>query len=236
MYLNRSVDICTLQTWTGWPDWANFCPLGDCLLWAVFENFKCSRNFPQLRLCIILAKNGFGYISGDFFTNSFGHSAYDRLWTLCITSATHFFHQFIWSPWTSVIVRPIFRLVFRRLVRAVTSKSWLKVKCWTQGGVMKTEGENGDMLWECAIVVRIHFVRLGLAYINCLFKVFFVLMYFVRKHFVLNFLFNYTLSESTFPKLFLFYCTLSYCAWSGWIFLLLRLVWKHVVKTQIWNT
>jgi hypothetical protein len=21
---------------TGWPDWANFCPMDDCLLWAVF--------------------------------------------------------------------------------------------------------------------------------------------------------------------------------------------------------
>jgi hypothetical protein len=26
----------------GWPDWGNFCLLGDCFLWAVFFYYRCS--------------------------------------------------------------------------------------------------------------------------------------------------------------------------------------------------
>jgi hypothetical protein len=53
----------------GWPDWANFCLSGYCLVvkaafWK-FQNFWTI--FPRLKLCIILAKKGLGYILGDFF-------------------------------------------------------------------------------------------------------------------------------------------------------------------------
>jgi hypothetical protein len=33
--------ICTTWSWfpaQGWPDWANFRPMGDCLLWTIFLN------------------------------------------------------------------------------------------------------------------------------------------------------------------------------------------------------
>jgi hypothetical protein len=32
-------------TLTGWPDWANFRPFGNCFLLAVFENFRSRSNF-----------------------------------------------------------------------------------------------------------------------------------------------------------------------------------------------
>jgi hypothetical protein len=40
----------------GWPDWANFRPMGDCLLFRYFENYRSSPYFwllfPRLRLYI----------------------------------------------------------------------------------------------------------------------------------------------------------------------------------------
>jgi hypothetical protein len=55
---------------TGWPDWANFCPLGEC-----FFNYKSRPHFTcrafsklrfKLRLCIYFYKIGLGVILGDF--------------------------------------------------------------------------------------------------------------------------------------------------------------------------
>jgi hypothetical protein len=65
----------------GWPDWANFRPLGDSLLWVFFcENDRNSTNnwstFFHCKSCpLIFKKNGLGYILGDFFTNASGHRA-----------------------------------------------------------------------------------------------------------------------------------------------------------------
>jgi hypothetical protein len=58
--------------------WANFCPLGDFFLWAVFIyssspkiglllNFEC--------YALIFSQIVLGYILGDFFTNTYGHPA-----------------------------------------------------------------------------------------------------------------------------------------------------------------
>jgi hypothetical protein len=52
--------------------------LGDYFLWPVFEKFRSCANlwdyfFQSICPVFILTKNGFGYILGDFFTNSSGH-------------------------------------------------------------------------------------------------------------------------------------------------------------------
>jgi hypothetical protein len=64
----------------GWPDWANFRPMGNCSLWAVSS--KIQKYIDQM-LDLLLSpkkvtykfwfKNGLGYISGGSFTNSSGH-------------------------------------------------------------------------------------------------------------------------------------------------------------------
>jgi hypothetical protein len=46
------------------------------------ENYRSSSNskatfFPQYHLCINFYKNGFGYVLGDFFTNSSSHPAWE---------------------------------------------------------------------------------------------------------------------------------------------------------------
>jgi hypothetical protein len=63
---------------------AAFRTLGDCLLWSVFEKsqkwLKIFCHFFHGKLSIlILTKNGLGYILGDFFANSSGHSVVKRL-------------------------------------------------------------------------------------------------------------------------------------------------------------
>jgi hypothetical protein len=64
----------------GWPDWANFRPSGDCLLWVVFV--KITEVAPIIGLLfltvtvlyyVFITTNGLGYILGDFFTNASGH-------------------------------------------------------------------------------------------------------------------------------------------------------------------
>jgi hypothetical protein len=57
--------------------------LGDCLLWALFENYKSSQNcwstFSHVKSYVSsLTKTGLGYILGIFFTNSSGHPACGR--------------------------------------------------------------------------------------------------------------------------------------------------------------
>jgi hypothetical protein len=34
-----------LDSGTGWPDWANFRLMGDCLLWKFYENCRSSPHF-----------------------------------------------------------------------------------------------------------------------------------------------------------------------------------------------
>jgi hypothetical protein len=71
------------NVWPGWPDWDNFRPLDDCLLWTVFgklqkfvvQNFWLLNIFHRTYYVLILTKYGLGYILGDFFLNSSGHPA-----------------------------------------------------------------------------------------------------------------------------------------------------------------
>jgi hypothetical protein len=58
-----------------------FRPMGDCLLWAVFLKiakitYIFGYFFRRLRLCINNDKNVWGYILGDFRSNSSGHPVY----------------------------------------------------------------------------------------------------------------------------------------------------------------
>jgi hypothetical protein len=66
-------------SWPGRPDWENFRPLGDCLLWAAFWKFYKSSprflaTFFRIRVYeLALAKKpGLGHVLGDLFKNSFG--------------------------------------------------------------------------------------------------------------------------------------------------------------------
>jgi hypothetical protein len=59
---------------TGWPDWANFRTLGDCLLWAFFYPTHVGSSCLQLRLIINFGKKFIGQILCDFYTKSSGHT------------------------------------------------------------------------------------------------------------------------------------------------------------------
>jgi hypothetical protein len=60
----------------GWPDWANFRPLGDCLLWAVFFHLqKYLIYFPRWSSWINIDQKWIGQNFGLLF------------------------HKLIWSPW-----------------------------------------------------------------------------------------------------------------------------------------
>jgi hypothetical protein len=66
---------------TSTPDWANFRPLGDCLLWTVFfENYRSSPNtWPTLTMeKVMYWFSGLDNILDDFLTNSSGHPAVDH--------------------------------------------------------------------------------------------------------------------------------------------------------------
>jgi hypothetical protein len=84
---------------TGWPDWANFSPIGWLFIFlkitevAQFLDYFFSRK----KLCINFDKNGLGYILGDFFTNSSGHAAHPALcgWrgaNLIVRKQVSFYH------------------------------------------------------------------------------------------------------------------------------------------------
>jgi hypothetical protein len=83
VFCNRLCPVCpmvVLMSAAGWPDWANFRPLGGCLLRAVFLKTTevCSRHFWATFIhgssyVLILQVNGLGYILGDFLSNSSGH-------------------------------------------------------------------------------------------------------------------------------------------------------------------
>jgi hypothetical protein len=57
----------------GWPDWANFRRLGDCLVWKLFMQVSEVISifgvtfFHGLTVCINFDKNRFGQILGDFW-------------------------------------------------------------------------------------------------------------------------------------------------------------------------
>jgi hypothetical protein len=62
----------------GWPDWANFRPTGDNLLWTVLENCRSSTHFWTTlfhgkRYTLIWTKMGWATFWAIFFANSSGH-------------------------------------------------------------------------------------------------------------------------------------------------------------------
>jgi hypothetical protein len=71
---------------TGWPDWANFRPLGGCLLWLVFfVNDRSSPHFGLLvphstSIVLILSKNEFGYIWAIL---------HKLIWSPCLRTSFH---------------------------------------------------------------------------------------------------------------------------------------------------
>jgi hypothetical protein len=89
----HNLDHCP---WSEWPDWANFRSLGDCLLWAVFENCRSSPYFwatfpPHLWLCISFDKNVLGYLRfGRYF-----------LQTLLVTLSLMDIHTSGWPDWSN---------------------------------------------------------------------------------------------------------------------------------------
>jgi hypothetical protein len=71
-------DAFRSQSKAGWPDWANFCLLGHCLLRVVFENDKIRPNYwasscHGKRSLLILQRSNWAAFFGYFFTNSSGH-------------------------------------------------------------------------------------------------------------------------------------------------------------------
>jgi hypothetical protein len=77
--------------WTGWPDWANFSPLGHCLLSALFLKItEVAHIFGHLYSTVNIMqwfrpKNALGWILGDFVTH-------------------------IWSPWLWIRKKTTFAL------------------------------------------------------------------------------------------------------------------------------
>jgi hypothetical protein len=80
--------IFTQGSLAGWPDWANFRLLGNCLLWAIFKKFQTSPKilccgFPRYKSCSIFdLEMGWATFWATFFTNSSGHPAADNDWAL----------------------------------------------------------------------------------------------------------------------------------------------------------
>jgi hypothetical protein len=74
--------------WAGWPDWANFCLLGDWLSWAVFLKFtEVSFFFHVKKQSSNFDKNGLGHILGVFFlTKSSDHTGDESLLKTIILS------------------------------------------------------------------------------------------------------------------------------------------------------
>jgi hypothetical protein len=79
----KSQKIVIITSVPGWPDWANFQPMGDCLFWATFWKFhkNTAHIFVLLfRQVLIIYKvwKVLGYIFGDFITNSSGHPPFNK--------------------------------------------------------------------------------------------------------------------------------------------------------------
>jgi hypothetical protein len=84
---------------TGWPDWSNFRLLGGGLLWSVLRITEAAQNFGLLlfrlpvRYVLISTKEWLGYVLGDFFKNSSGHTvkASQIIWAhVCLRVARFF--------------------------------------------------------------------------------------------------------------------------------------------------
>jgi hypothetical protein len=68
---------------TSTPDWENFRLLGDCFLWAVFENYSSpdfgGAFFLGKNYTFSLVKHWVGLQFGPFFANSSGHPDYGAI-------------------------------------------------------------------------------------------------------------------------------------------------------------
>jgi hypothetical protein len=74
--------ISLIVKWApGWPDWANFRLLGDCLLWIGF--LKVTEAAELFGLLITKVK---------FMFKSWQKTGWATFWAIS-------FHQHIWSPW-----------------------------------------------------------------------------------------------------------------------------------------
>jgi hypothetical protein len=62
----------TAESKTGWPDWANFCLLDNCILWAL-QKLPIHKNwitfFPRKKVVYFFNKNALGFILGLFHTH-----------------------------------------------------------------------------------------------------------------------------------------------------------------------
>jgi hypothetical protein len=82
----KNVAKFCLKNQSGWPDWVNFCLLGDCLLSVpIFcEKYISGTNnwdtFPSKTYVFIFTQNRLGYILGDFFTKPSGHLVQQYYW------------------------------------------------------------------------------------------------------------------------------------------------------------
>jgi hypothetical protein len=79
---------------TGWPDWANFRPLGNCPPWEFLEIIKVAHIFwPHFTTMKVMHQFGqktvLGYILGKFFTTSSGHPASSPEYVTCATELWH---------------------------------------------------------------------------------------------------------------------------------------------------
>jgi hypothetical protein len=68
------LDSSWLGLQTGWPDWADFRPMGDFLLWTLVWKLQMRTFlgyfFPRYNQCNNFDKKLMDYILGDFFVNS----------------------------------------------------------------------------------------------------------------------------------------------------------------------
>jgi hypothetical protein len=80
----RRTSWSNVMSRSGWLDWANFCPTGDCFLWTVYKKLKkYAAHIFGLLFHNCFDKN-VGSILGDFFTNSSGHTAHDHFFFLSL--------------------------------------------------------------------------------------------------------------------------------------------------------
>jgi hypothetical protein len=94
----RRTSWSNVMSRSGWLDWANFCPTGDCFLWTVYKKLKkYAAHIFGLLFHNCFDKNVLGSILGDFFTNSSGHTAHDHFFFLSLfcLSVSVFFCLFL---------------------------------------------------------------------------------------------------------------------------------------------
>jgi hypothetical protein len=101
---------------SGWPDWANFRPLVDCLLWAVFKTERCSPKFLSYAL-----------FSQEKIMHTFilQKMVWATFWAI--------FHKLIWSPWynwRSLIKQTRLDIWQCDVVFYIAHTGFSEVNCW----------------------------------------------------------------------------------------------------------